>query len=320
MIDAKRDPKLDGKLERLVMQHARTSRLMGVDFVPAYRSSDAAGPGTAHLVASEDAAPAPVDTQAAPPARETPTRTPPRPTPPAAPSPAPAARAPLFPQPAPTIRPAIRIEIPKLGPRPRDPHRVLAALAALRARYEADAPHRNFVTKFNNIVFGEGDPCAELVFVGEAPGEEEDKTGRPFVGRAGGLLDKMIIAMGLSRERVYICNVLKTRPIDNATPTLAETEACKPYLLAQLAIIRPRVIVTLGKPAAACLLESQETMTNMRGNWRSLELPYDGPDGGTIDVMPTYHPAYLLRAYTDDNRRKVWNDLRLAMERLTTQA
>ncbi len=186
-----------------------------------------------------------------------------------------------------------------------------AALDALRARYEKDAPHRTFVTNYKNIVWGEGDPCAALMFVGEAPGEEEDKQGRPFVGRSGQLLDNMIKAMGLSRDRVYIANVLKTRPIDNATPTTEEIEACKPYVLEQIAIIGPRVIVTLGKPAAQCLLNTTEAMSAMRGTWRQVVA-----GGRVVAVMPTFHPAYLLRAYTPENRAKVWSDLQKAMERL----
>lgn len=187
-----------------------------------------------------------------------------------------------------------------------------AALLALRARYEKDAPHRTFVTNFKNIVWGEGDPCAKLMFVGEAPGEEEDKLGRPFVGRSGQLLENMIKAMGLSREKVYIANVLKTRPIDNATPTTEEIEACKPYLLEQIAIIAPEAIVTLGKPAAQCLLNTTEAMSAMRGTWRQVVVP----GGRAVPVMPTFHPAYLLRAYTPENRAKVWSDLQKAMEKI----
>jgi DNA polymerase len=129
-------------------------------------------------------------------------------------------------------------------------------LDELRQRYEREAPHSRFVTDHHSIVFGEGDPCARLMFVGEAPGAEEDRTGRPFVGRAGQLLDRMIHAMGLSREDVYIANVLKTRPPNNATPTTDECAACAPYLFEQIMIIRPEVIVSLGLPASRTLLTS----------------------------------------------------------------
>lgn len=185
-------------------------------------------------------------------------------------------------------------------------------LDALRARYEQDAPHKAFENHSHNIVFGEGDPLASIMFIGEAPGEEEDRTGRPFVGRAGQLLDKMIVAMGLARADVYICNVLKTRPPNNATPTIQEAAACEPYLLEQVSIVLPLAIVTLGKSAAQCVLHTTETMTAMRGSWRELVLP----DGTGIPVMPTYHPAFLLRSYTPENRQKVWSDLKKVLERV----
>ena len=200
-------------------------------------------------------------------------------------------------------------------------------LGALRARYEADAPHEAFVTDFNSIVFGEGDPEADLMFVGEAPGEQEDKTGRPFVGRAGQLLEKMIIAMGLTRETVYITNVLKTRPPGNATPTKDEADACAPYLIEQIRIVRPRVIVTLGAPASHTLLETSAPMRDLRGRFHEFP-PSSGEGAGfgvsgmagaglePIALMPTYHPAYLLRSYTEENRRKVWSDLQQVMGRL----
>ncbi len=188
----------------------------------------------------------------------------------------------------------------------------LKALDALRARYELEAPHKGFVTAFTNIVFGEGDPNARLVFIGEAPGEEEDRTGRPFVGRSGDLLTKMITAMGLSREQVYICNLLKTRPLNNATPTPAEAAACAPYLFEQIEIINPDAIVTLGLPAAKAVLQCDGTMGGLRSRWGNMLLP-----GGTrIPVMPTYHPAYLLRNYNPETRAKVWADLQLVMDKL----
>jgi DNA polymerase len=199
---------------------------------------------------------------------------------------------------------------------PRTSETSLQALAALRDRYLKDAPHAPFIKTFNNIVFGEGDPCAPLMFIGEAPGEEEDRTGRPFVGRAGQLLEKMIVAMGLSRERVYICNVLKVRPPNNATPTLEEAAASEPYLLEQIDIVAPEAIVTLGKSATACVLKLDLAMGAMRGRWHDLTLP----TGRVVPVMPTFHPAYLLRAYTEENRKKVWSDLQLVVQRLDAEA
>ncbi len=190
-------------------------------------------------------------------------------------------------------------------------------LEVLRARYEADAPHQHFVTDHHSIVFGEGDPSARLMFVGEAPGAEEDKTGRPFVGRAGQLLDKMILAMGLRREDVYICNVLKTRPPGNATPTGREAELCRPYLVDQIRIIRPEAIVTLGLPASRTLLQSEDSMGRLRGRFARVRFhPHQGVLAEVsedpefeVPVMPTYHPAFLLRDYTPENRAKVWSDL-----------
>jgi DNA polymerase len=166
----------------------------------------------------------------------------------------------------------------------------------------------------NRPVPGEGDPNASLVFVGEAPGAEEDAQGRPFVGRAGELLTRMINAMGLSRDVVYICNMLKCRPPNNRTPNPQETECCWGFLVRQLQIIRPEVIVTLGNPATKGLLGTKIGITKMRGNWQ--KLPEIGAGLGGIDVMPTFHPAYLLRQYTPDNRGKVWADLQKVMDRL----
>jgi uracil-DNA glycosylase family 4 len=198
--------------------------------------------------------------------------------------------------------------------KPERPADKRAALEALRARYEQEAPHKNFVTAFTKIVWGEGDPNARLIFIGEAPGEEEDREGRPFVGRSGQLLNKMIEAMGLTRESVYICNVLKTRPLNNATPTPNEIEACAPYLYEQVAIIDPECIVTLGLPAAKAVLRCPPTATmgSLRSRWAQMTLP----NGKKIPVMPTYHPAFLLRSYTPENRQKVWSDLQQVMQRL----
>ncbi len=161
-----------------------------------------------------------------------------------------------------------------------------------------------------NTVFGEGDANAQLMFIGEGPGQTEDELGRPFVGRAGELLDKMITAMGLKREQVYIANVVKCRPPNNRAPTPVEVDTCWDYLQRQIETIRPRVIVTLGGPATKKLLQTDKGITAIRGTWHSLTL---SPGAASIPIMPTFHPAYLLRAYTPDNRRKVWSDLKKAM-------
>ncbi len=189
-----------------------------------------------------------------------------------------------------------------------------AALHALRAKYEKDAPHSGFVTDHHCIVFGDGDPCARLMVIGEAPGAEEDKVGLPFVGRAGQLLEKQLGAMGLKRSDVYITNVLKTRPPNNATPTADEAAACAPYLYEQIRIIGPEAILALGLPASRVLLNTAESMSRLRGKWADYRDPRDG--AYRVPVMPTYHPAFLLRAYTRENREKVWSDLKMVMDRL----
>ncbi len=156
-----------------------------------------------------------------------------------------------------------------------------------------------------NIVFGVGSEKARLVFVGEAPGEDEDLSGEPFVGKAGQLLTKMIEAMGLARSDVYICNTVKSRPPNNRNPEPDELAACEPFLKAQLAAIKPEVIVTLGKFAAQALLRDQTAISRLRGTWRE----YAG-----IALMPTFHPAYLLRS--PGEKGKVWGDLQLVMQKL----
>ncbi len=193
-----------------------------------------------------------------------------------------------------------------------------AALAELDATLVKACTRCGLHRTRNSTVFGEGNPNADLVFVGEAPGADEDRTGRPFVGRAGELLTKMILAMGLTREDVFIVNTVKCRPPDNRTPAPEEDAACRSYLLRQLEILRPRVIVTLGNPATKALLETREGITRLRGTWQSL--PPIGPGLEGIPVMPTFHPAYLLRQYTPDNRRKVWSDLQQVMDFLGLQS
>jgi DNA polymerase len=281
------------RIVRVTLQNSRTAALLGVDFVPLGNGGVAEDRGGTTAAQARPVA---------------------RPEPEVAPKPAqPAA--------AVEIKPASvteRVEAaeqaagsvpPVLDERRRAAQ---AALDEIRARYEKDAPHRKFVTAHSRIVFGEGDPCARLMFIGEAPGEEEDKTGRPFVGRAGQLLDKMIVAMGLSRADVYIANVLKTRPPNNATPTLEEAALCAPYLYDQIAAISPEVIVTLGLPASRTILATDRSMGALRGRWAT----FKDPKGRLVPVMPTYHPAFLLRSYTAENRMKVWSDLQLAMEKL----
>ncbi len=194
-----------------------------------------------------------------------------------------------------------------------DPNDPAALLEALRAAHDAVCPHCTAVSTHTQTVFGEGNPRAEILFIGESPGEEEDKTGRPFVGRAGQKLTDIIHAMGLSREEVYIANVLKSRPPNNRTPQPDEVERCSPFLVQQIRIIRPQVIVTLGGPATKLILDTNIGITRLRGIWAEYN---DAEAGLTIPVMPTFHPAYLLRNYTKDTRQKVWSDMRAVLERL----
>lgn len=162
-----------------------------------------------------------------------------------------------------------------------------------------------------NTVFGEGDPNARLFFIGEGPGENEDLSGRPFVGKAGQLLDKMIIAMGLKREQVFIANIVKCRPPNNRVPAPDEVATCTPYLQRQLEIVRPQVILTLGLPSAKYMLQTNSTMGRLRGQWQEWR---------GIKLMPTFHPAYVLRQYTAETRAAVWSDLQLVMHELGLSA
>ena len=151
-----------------------------------------------------------------------------------------------------------------------------------------------------NTVPGQGDPHAKLVFIGEGPGEEEDRQGLAFVGRAGELLTKMIEAIGMTRDQVFICNIIKCRPPSNRTPMPDEAANCTPYLMRQLEVLRPKVICALGGTATKYLLQTHDGITRVRGRF----YPYRG----TL-LMPTFHPAYVLRNYTPDTRKKVYDDL-----------
>ena len=164
-----------------------------------------------------------------------------------------------------------------------------------------------------NGVPGEGHSDTRLVFVGEAPGADEDAQGRPFVGRAGQLLTKIIVAMGLKREDVFICNILKCRPPGNRDPQVMEIEACDKYLYEQLDIIQPEIIVALGAHAARTLLNSTEAIGRLRGCTHPF-IP--APMREPIKLVATYHPAYLLRNYTQDARRRVWDDMQLVLKEL----
>lgn len=159
------------------------------------------------------------------------------------------------------------------------------------------------------VVYGIGNPDADLVLIGEAPGREEDRQGIPFVGEAGQLLDRILAAMNLSREQVYICNLIKCRPPANRDPLPEEIACCEPFLQQQLALIRPQLIVALGRFASQSLLRTNTPITKLRGNWHE----YAG-----IPLLPTFHPAYLLR--NPAGKREVWEDMKQVMERLQSAA
>lgn len=157
------------------------------------------------------------------------------------------------------------------------------------------------------IVFGEGNPQAKLMFVGEGPGANEDASGRPFVGEAGKLLDKIIAAIGYKRQEVYIGNVVKCRPPGNRTPERDEVDTCEQFLFRQIAVIKPKVIVALGSPAFQCLFRTKEPISKARGELRE----WNG-----IQVMPTFHPAYLLRS--PDKKREAWEDMKIVRDYLNS--
>jgi DNA polymerase len=191
------------------------------------------------------------------------------------------------------------------------------ALAVLREKALACTTCAHLATTRRKVVFGVGDVEAQLMFVGEAPGADEDVQGEPFVGRAGQLLTRIIGAMGLSRQTVYIANILKCRPdmppgaSGNRKPTADEMQACMPHLLAQIDLIRPRVLVALGGTAADGLFGGQNFITRLRGTWKTF---------AGIPVMPTFHPSFLLRFDSAEEerakKRQVWEDMLRVMERL----
>lgn len=196
---------------------------------------------------------------------------------------------------------------------PLDPAAKAAALAELRERVLACVKCPHLVAARKNVVFGVGNIHADLMFVGEAPGADEDEQGEPFVGAAGQLLNKIITATGLQREQVYIANILKCRPdtpgqaSGNRKPTVAEMATCIPWLHRQIDLIQPKVLVALGATAVEGLLGKTVGITKLRGHWQT----YRG-----IPLMPTYHPAYLLRNQALSEKRKVWEDMLQVMEKL----
>ncbi len=187
------------------------------------------------------------------------------------------------------------------------------SLFAVRERVSACTKCAHLACSRTQTVFGVGNPDADLMFIGEAPGADEDQQGEPFVGRAGQLLTRILKAMNFTREDVYIANILKCRPdmpagsFGNRPPTPTEMQTCRPYLVEQIDIIQPSVLVALGAVAVEGLLGTRAAMREMRGRWHTYN---------SIPLMITYHPAYLLRNQAPSEKRKVWEDMLQVMERL----
>jgi uracil-DNA glycosylase len=203
-------------------------------------------------------------------------------------------------------RPAAKVQVAPPSPRqerpdPRSAYRVLLE--------EIVGCQKCPLAKIRkNAVPGEGGNRKRVLFIGEGPGADEDRTGRPFVGRSGQLLDRILAAVSLTRADIYITNIVKCRPPGNRDPEPAEVIACWPYLETQIKLLRPRLIVTLGLPATRTLLDSTDSLGRLRGRFHD----YRG-----IPLLPTYHPAYILRAYTVENRKKAWEDIKLVRDFLS---
>ncbi|MDP8236161.1 MAG: uracil-DNA glycosylase [Candidatus Erginobacter occultus] len=211
-------------------------------------------------------------------------------------------------------RPAAPVPRPAAAPAPGPP---LPPPAAGKAASDPREAYRTLLEELrvcrkcplsgtrNHTVPGEGGNRQQVLFIGEGPGRDEDLSGRPFVGRSGKLLDKILAAVSLGREDIYITNIVKCRPPGNRDPEPAEVIACRPFLETQIKLLRPRLIVTLGLPAARTLLESTDSLGRLRGRFHD----YQG-----IPLLPTYHPAYILRSYTVENRKKAWEDIKMVRD------
>ncbi len=244
----------------------------------------------------------------------------PKPAPAAPAAPAVPIRKPVFKRAAPVpenFAPVAPPSIPDPAPAPvlpqLDPAAKAAAFAELRVSAMACVKCPHLASSRKTVVFGVGNPDSPLMFVGEAPGADEDEQGEPFVGAAGQLLTKIIQAMGERRDTIYIANILKCRPdtpglaSGNRKPTTEEMQTCVPWLQQQIDLIRPRVLVALGATAVEGLLGKTPLISNLRGHWQT----YRG-----IPLMPTYHPAYLLHNQAMSEKRKVWEDMLAVMEKL----
>lgn len=188
-----------------------------------------------------------------------------------------------------------------------DPAEAVALAAGAKTLAELETVLRDYEgcalkLRATQLVFSDGNPEADIMIIGEAPGRDEDLQGKPFVGRSGQLLDKIIGAIGLDRTSVYIANTVPWRPPGNRTPTPQEIAICRPFLNRQIALVAPRIIITTGAPAAHTMFEVKTPITRMRGQWRTLEI-----DGLSIDALPTLHPAFLLRQPAQ--KKQVWQDM-----------
>lgn len=279
------------------IQQLQELKTQGVRFVPVSAEGIAALNGTARVAPRSVAPRAPV-------------------------APVPPAPAPVIRPPAPKpveikAAPARELSLPgenaPTAAAALSPEAKAAAFADLRQRVMACVKCAHLASSRKNVVFGVGSIDAQLMFVGEAPGADEDQQGEPFVGKAGQLLTKIIQTMGLQRGDVYIANILKCRPdtpgqsAGNRKPTPEEMQTCIPYLHEQIDLIRPKVLVALGATAVEGLLGKTMGITRLRGNWQT----YRG-----IPLMPTYHPAYLLRNQALSEKRRVWEDMLQVMEKL----
>lgn len=303
------------ELTRLFAAHAAWQRDLGAVAFPRRGALPVPELADAEPMAEAHSPPAPEPVlQPAPPVVAAPAPVEPTPPAPRVAPPAPAAA-----PPKPVARPARSVSLTMFDEAPR------VVTAASMPRLEGDARRvalevvRDEVSRCEGCrlsttrtqtVFSRGDLFARLAFVGEGPGEQEDLRGLPFVGPAGQLLDKIIAAMGLSPEAVYVANIVKCRPPNNRVPQEDEMRACTPFLVRQLGLVKPEVIVALGKTAASYLLQSKASMGSLRGKWHAWE---------GVAVMPTWHPSYVLRDAQRPGstaRRDVWEDMKLVLARL----
>lgn len=291
--------------QRILKQHLQTDRLLGVPYVPVNQVAEcsALSPPIARSTSLSSQVPEPQTAGGSPvPAMAAMPR-----KPKASSSAVPSSTSSLLA----CLSPAEVVENPRPGhPSSLSRQQKLDILQAIDRDEVKNCRKCRLCQGRTQTVFGEGDPDTPILFIGEGPGENEDLQGRPFVGRAGELLEKMILAIGYQRQQVFIANIVKCRPPGNRAPMPEEIDACWSYLHRQIATIRPKVIVTLGGPATKTLLQTDQGITKIRGIWHLFGGAKD-PEMA-IPAMPTFHPAYLLRAYTIENRQKVWSDLKQA--------